>query len=143
MYYSTSNHYFDDSPISQTCETMIENNDCLICLEIYDKSGQSCIKLHNLVYIKSCLCDGWIHCICLEFWYDKNKKCPICLCNMCKNEIKQQSLLNINTTTALTESIVNVYHLFHMIKLFSAICFFYSFIFLLSKIIETIFIRKQ
>lgn len=35
---------------------------------------------------KSCLCDGWIHVYCLDIWYVNNKKCPICLCDMIKNE---------------------------------------------------------
>ena len=95
MYFPTSNHYFekvelldDYSKIDNVQDNeLIEDNECIICLEIIDKTDSICIKIKNLFYNKDCLCDGWIHQYCLDFWYIQNKKCPICLCKMSKNEI--------------------------------------------------------
>lgn len=102
MYFSTSNHYFDkvellddyskiDNEDNELIEDnqLIEDNECLICLEIIDKTDSICIKIKNLFYNKDCLCDGWIHQYCLDFWYIQNKKCPICLCIMTKHEIHE------------------------------------------------------
>jgi hypothetical protein len=91
MYFPTSNHYFDDS---QNCDnTTVENNDCLICLEINDNSDKNCIRIQNQLYTKHCLCDGWVHEYCLDIWYVKNNKCPICLSTMNKNQLNGVNII--------------------------------------------------
>ena len=121
MYFSTTNHYFDDSCSSHKCKTNIENDDCLICLEINDQYGVSCIKLHNFYFNKSCSCDGWIHGYCLDIWYVNNKKCPICLCDMIKN------VTNINQITSGNDKNQTlIYKFYLLIKVISFICFVYK-----------------
>ena len=93
MYFPTSNHYFDDSYNFENCENIVENNDCLICLEINDSSDNICIRIENKIYTKECLCDGWVHEYCLDIWYVKNTKCPICLSNMIKNELIEPNII--------------------------------------------------
>ena len=93
MYFPTNNHYFDDSCNSENYMNFVENNDCLICLEINDNSDNICIRIQNQFYTKECLCDGWIHEYCLDIWYVKNNKCPICLSTMNKNQIIEPNII--------------------------------------------------
>jgi hypothetical protein len=94
MYFPTSNHYYEDS---QNCDnTTDENNDCLICLEINDKTDNICIRIQNQIYSKECLCDGWVHEYCLNIWYVKNNKCPICLSTMNKNQLNELNIIIIH-----------------------------------------------
>lgn len=117
-------HYTNDDYISDNDNKNINNNDnindCLICLEIYDITNKNCIKLQNVFYIKTCICDAWIHHYCLDIWFNNNNKCPICLCKMTKkmmDEIKdtnQENCYNMNT-------------LFRYAKYFCLLfCFFYN-----------------
>jgi len=96
MYFPTSNHYFEDSRNSQNFVNIVENNDCLICLEINDNSDNICIRIQNQIYSKECLCDGWVHEYCLDIWYVKNKKCPICLSIMNKNQLIEPNIIIIH-----------------------------------------------
>jgi hypothetical protein len=151
MYFPTTEHYFEDFVGSHdNCENTIEknenienideNNDCLICLEINTKSGETCIKLHNLFYIKSCSCDGWIHGFCLEFWYNNNKKCPICLSSMYKKNLQQIVItpnINIREDSSLRDNVLLG------VKTTFLVIFLYNFIFILSKIIETCSNKKN
>ena len=56
-----------------------EQNECFICFEmiIEDESETSQLK-NQKYYIKKCNCNGYVHKICLDKWYDTNNKCPIC-----------------------------------------------------------------
>ena len=59
-----------------------EKTICFICYEIkYEQTIT--LNLQN-DYIKNCYCNGWIHDTCLNKWYDKSSKCPICRKNVCK-----------------------------------------------------------
>jgi hypothetical protein len=132
MYFPTSNHYSDDS---QNCDnTTDENNDCLICLEINDKTDNICIKIQNEIYVKSCLCDGWVHEYCLDIWYVKNNKCPICLSSMYKKHLV--------TTNIITDGNNNrnyiVEKLLLLLRVALPLIFIYNFIFFFAKILETV-----
>jgi len=97
MYFPTCTHYLyerdDANEIEETVNNashiieshIIEYNICFICLEINDyDDNEYCIKLHNNLYTKVCICNGWIHKSCLNVWYTKNKNCPFCLSRMTK-----------------------------------------------------------
>ena len=70
MYFSTCNHYLYDInnvDAMNISNNLVEYNICFICLEIkhyYD--DEYCINLHNEKYIKTCVCNGWIHTSCLD-----------------------------------------------------------------------------
>jgi len=143
MYFHTTNHYFekledlDELNNFKDSEDSIEekDNDCLICLEIKDKTETDCIKLRNDLYIKACLCDGWIHYYCLDIWYIKNHKCPICLILMTKNESKPLDEYDITSNTIRT-IFNNIYSLFNskfILIIFLLSLFFYNIQFLLVK----------
>jgi hypothetical protein len=140
MYFPTSDHYFhydsQNTQTSQNCDnTTDENNDCLICLEINDKSDNVCIKIQNQIYVKSCLCDGWVHEYCLDVWYIKNKKCPICLSNMHK---KQLVVTNVIIHEQHSGSLCNRTNLFLALRLAFLVIFLYNFIFIFAKILEIV-----
>jgi len=89
MYFSTCNHYLYDindiNDLNDIYNNLVEYNTCFICLEIKDfYNDEYCINLRNEIYIKTCVCNGWIHISCLDIWYNKNKNCPFCLCRMKK-----------------------------------------------------------
>jgi hypothetical protein len=127
MYFPTSNHYFEDSQNSQNFVNIVENNDCLICLEVNDNSYSICIRIHNQVYTKDCLCDGWVHEYCLDVWYVKNKKCPICLTLMNKNQLVESNETPVEIMTTTTNSNIM---LFNRNNFCLAIKFTFSLIFL-------------
>jgi hypothetical protein len=60
-------------------EEKYEENECFICFEVSKQYEKYPLRLKYLQeYIKSCSCDGWIHDICLETWYNRHETCPIC-----------------------------------------------------------------
>lgn len=60
-------------------EKKISYNFCFICYEINIPDERKPMKLKTQkYYIKDCSCDGLIHKYCLDIWYSKTKKCPIC-----------------------------------------------------------------
>jgi ABC-type antimicrobial peptide transport system permease subunit len=68
--------------IEENDEIIEENNkeqrECFVCFEIsLDKNDIISLKTHT-DYFKFCECDGYIHINCLNLWYEKNEKCPIC-----------------------------------------------------------------
>ena len=62
----------------RSCNTI--NCECFVCLQDFSLDNKlTPIRLiHQTLYIKSCMCDGWIHYSCLENWYNANDSCPIC-----------------------------------------------------------------
>jgi hypothetical protein len=142
MFFPTNNDYFDDSNNSKKFVNIVENNDCLICLEINDDSDNICIRIQNMFYTKDCLCDGWVHEYCLDVWYVKNKKCPICLSNMNKNQFIEQeqpnesSLEIINTTTHANIAFFNIKNLCLVMKFALLWLFIYNLICILSSILK-------
>ena len=140
MYFSTSNHYFDkiellddysniDNLQDNEDNELIEDNECLICLEIIDKTDSICIKIKNLFYNKDCLCDGWIHQYCLDFWYIQNKKCPICLCKMSKNDENEINDLVIRSHDSLITNISSSFYI--IFRYFLYVYLFINFMFFL------------
>ena len=122
MYFPVIDHYFDNDTNNDQNNynkiiNIIEDNECLICLEIIDNTHKNCIKLQNMFYDKVCLCDGWIHHRCLDNWYTNNEKCPICLCNMIKNNIDIISQNNDSNSTLFINNIKYIFLLF---------CFLYN-----------------
>jgi len=133
MYFPTNNHYFDDSQNSQNFANIVENNDCLICLEINDNSDNNCIRIQNQLYTKECLCDGWVHEYCLDIWYVKNNKCPICLSIMNKNQLLEPNII-IPEQQPLT--IFNRNNFILVIKFAFLWLFLFNLIFMLSSILK-------
>ena len=133
MYFPTNNHYFDDSCNSENYMNFVGNNDCLICLEINDNSDNICIRIQNQFYTKECLCDGWIHEYCLDIWYVKNNKCPICLSTMNKNQIIEPNII-IPEQPPLT--IFNRNNFILLIKFAFLWLFIFNLIFMLSSILN-------
>lgn len=50
---------------------------CFICLQ-YKKRRIQPVYLISLQPDAQCSCDGIVHAECLERWYEKSDKCPIC-----------------------------------------------------------------
>jgi hypothetical protein len=124
MFFPTNNHYFVDSPNSQDFVNIVDKNDCLICLEINDNDDNICIRIENKYYIKECLCDGWVHEYCLNIWYIKNNKCPICLCNMIKDDLSDNETQLENDDNNAS----HINNLFLLIKYLLLVYIFYIFI---------------
>jgi hypothetical protein len=53
--------------------------ECFICYEVSIEDEEKPFKLTSQKkYIKKCTCEGLIHNICLDTWYEKSQKCPVC-----------------------------------------------------------------
>lgn len=52
--------------------------ECFICFDV-NTCNSEILKLNNQrYYSKKCKCNGLIHKKCLDYWYEKTQKCPIC-----------------------------------------------------------------
>lgn len=90
MFFRLVDHYNDEIIIKEDEKEIME---CFICYESSYENELKPIKLNsNNYYIKKCKCNGFIHKNCLDIWYSKNKKCPICREFMCNNTIMSVSL---------------------------------------------------
>lgn len=127
MYFSTCNHYLYDI---YDLNNVVEYNTCFICLEIKDfYNDEYCINLRNEIYIKTCVCNGWIHTSCLDIWYNKNKNCPFCLYRMKKKiDEKVKKILQFTYLSYITVKLV-----FYFLCL---IWFYYNLIFFLAFLIK-------
>ena len=105
-----------------------EKNECLICLEINGSDDNICIRIENQFYIKECSCDGWVHEYCLNIWYIKNNKCPICLCNMIKDDLGDNE-------TQIENDDNNASHINNLFLLIKYLLLVYIFLFLLFCLI--------
>ena len=57
----------------------MDQNECFICFDISNQYEKTPSRLNILQdYIKNCACDGWVHNICVEKWYNNHETCPIC-----------------------------------------------------------------
>ena len=141
MYFPISNHYFNDLDNLPSCDILsnIENNECLICLEINGSDDNICIRIENQFYIKECSCDGWVHEYCLNIWYIKNNKCPICLCNMIKNDLSDNESQIENDD----DNVSHINNLYLLIKYLLLVYIFFIFIIFSYYNIENIVISKQ
>jgi hypothetical protein len=79
MIFQTFNPYYDDENYTYNRQQYSTNQDCFICFDLLDASGQAPISLytHNN-YISTCSCNGAVHKNCLNTWIKKSYKCPIC-----------------------------------------------------------------
>lgn len=76
MIFRVYDHYDDNQPIYSSYD---KPDECFICYELSTEIEPFPISLkYQLNYNKICKCDGWIHKKCLDIWYEKQKKCPIC-----------------------------------------------------------------
>jgi hypothetical protein len=76
MIFRVYEHYDDNEPITNGYN---KPEECFICYELRSDLDSCTISLKTQVdYDKLCGCDGWIHKQCLDIWYKKQKKCPIC-----------------------------------------------------------------
>ena len=91
MIFRVYEHY-DDNQIDYNIQ------ECFICYDITDdfKLKPVCLKTQSY-YNKRCKCDGWIHKDCLDKWYQKQNKCPICRAAITKNDS------NSNITTIIIQ----------------------------------------
>jgi hypothetical protein len=70
--------------------------ECFICYEVRSDFEPYTISLKTQVnYDKSCGCDGWIHKQCLDIWYKKQKKCPICRLVICERKNVIDAVVNV------------------------------------------------
>ena len=57
---------------------------CFICHDDDDDDGTKIVSLktranhYEDMFYKRCTCDGLVHHECVNVWYDKTMKCPIC-----------------------------------------------------------------
>lgn len=76
MIFRVCEHYDDNQPIYPSC---IKPDECFICYELSTNLEPCPISLKSQInYNKQCGCDGWIHKQCLDIWFSKQRKCPIC-----------------------------------------------------------------
>ena len=76
MIFRVYEHYDDNEPITNGYN---KPEECFICYELRSDLDSCTISLKTQVdYDKLCGCDGWIHKQCLDIWYKKQQKCPIC-----------------------------------------------------------------
>lgn len=86
---------YDDNQIDYNIQ------ECFICYDITDDFKLKPISLKTQSYYnKRCTCDGWIHKDCLDKWYQKQNKCPICRLEITKNNSKT----NITITTQYSKT---------------------------------------
>ena len=57
----------------------INENECLICLEVKNNNNETTMKLKELeICEKNCDCNGCFHKSCLNSWFIFKFVCPIC-----------------------------------------------------------------
>lgn len=97
MLFRVCEHYNDDEVL---CNKYIEIDECFVCYEITTnlESQPTSLRLQTKYY-KKCNCNGWIHKNCLDIWYNKEKKCPICRNIMTEKNIIGYTYLNITPYT--------------------------------------------
>ena len=93
MIFRVYEHYDDDPYMYISCDV---SDICFICYDFRTEYECSPISLKSqLIYDKSCNCDGWIHKQCIEMWYKKQKKCPICRIEIHKRANNEIAVVNV------------------------------------------------
>jgi hypothetical protein len=81
MLFRICEHYDDNQLIYE--EWLVDEKDCFICFEKINMNESKIHKLNNqLLFIKNCRCDVYVHKKCLKTWSDMYKSCPICRKNV-------------------------------------------------------------
>jgi hypothetical protein len=77
-HYETENEEIKEKKEIKEIKENQEIKECFVCFE-FQLDNNYIINLKNQTdYFKFCECDGYIHVDCLNLWYEKNEKCPIC-----------------------------------------------------------------
>lgn len=144
-HYDTNYDYIYDCSASTIIEkNNIENaehKECFVCLDT-NIIQETPIQLKNqILYLKICLCDGYIHNSCLKKWCNVKSTCPICRINiiqipslktrimtyiMRNNTIsficvKSNVIYNSFTNNAIIKKIVHFFSLFTFFFIFTCI----------------------
>jgi hypothetical protein len=121
MIFRTFEPYYNDEII------IYENKMCFICYEIETEKGEQIINLNSQeLYIKICNCKGLVHNKCLDKWYEKSSKCPICRLTL--NKKPNYILILKNTNYYYYYLVVLLYfykNIYKFFKIISIIFFFY------------------
>lgn len=95
MIFRVCEHYDDNELSNYRC---IFPDDCFICYELRTETEPYTISLKTqTIYNKQCGCDGWIHKQCLDKWYKKQKKCPICRLEIRIIVNNQSAIVNVSS----------------------------------------------
>ena len=105
----------------------INENECLICLEVKNNKNEKPIKLNDLACCeKQCECNGWIHKTCLDSWFIIKFTCPICRNSIDSfiphHQIQRQGQSQRQIHTRITN---NDYFIIFMSAMF-IYCFYFS-----------------
>jgi hypothetical protein len=120
MIFRTFEPYCNDEII------IYENKMCFICYEIETEKGEQIINLNSQkLYIKICNCKGLVHTKCLDKWYDKSNKCPICRVTVNKNTSYFVIFKNINYYYYIVFLVYFYKNIYKFLKILSIMLFFY------------------
>ncbi len=93
MIFRVCEHYDDDKYIYSGHNMPDE---CFVCCEIRTDLEPYPISLkYQFKYYKQCRCDGWIHKQCLDLWYKKQHKCPVCRLEIKENTDAIYSIVSV------------------------------------------------
>ena len=121
MIFRTFEPYCNDEII------IYENKMCFICYEIETEKGEQIINLNSQkLYIKICNCKGLVHTKCLDKWYEKSNKCPICRITLNKKTNYFVTFKNTNYYYYYIVFLVYFYkNIYKFLKILSIMLFFY------------------
>lgn len=84
-HYEIGNNDSGYIPITEKKALPDELPECFICFEIKLENEKTPIQLKKQPYfIKTCVCNGFVHKKCLNHWYTNSQNCPICRVGMKK-----------------------------------------------------------
>jgi hypothetical protein len=74
MLFRVCEHYYENQEMFQN-----NYNECFICFEYEMGNEKKPIYLQKQqLYLNNCICDGNVHNLCLQKWFNIHKSCPIC-----------------------------------------------------------------
>jgi hypothetical protein len=120
-------------------DNIIEGKECFICFE--DECINSFIidLKEQTLYIKNCLCNGYIHVDCLNRWIDLYNSCPVC----------RKTVLKVDQTIFIlyrySPFCINIYLGFKTIgiKLIKFLTFIILFYFILDYFFTIVLLRSN
>lgn len=132
MLFRTMEHYDEMNINIDNNELTKEENECFICYELSVENETKPIELFKQTdYIKMCVCNGWIHKKCLQYWYETSGNCPICRKRIEKKPSIVESLKQNTIFMVFPLFIVrNTYRLSRFLTLFAL--FYYTIDFYLN-----------